>query len=60
MLVRRGVACSALYIEGVSKNSANILVVSANFVKSVGAVFHPVWEQKEGASWLFRSDAVAC
>ena len=62
MLVRRGVACSALYIEGVSKNSANILVVSANFVKSVGAVFHPVWGSRKVAvaSWLFKADAGAC
>jgi hypothetical protein len=31
---------------GYFKNSANALVVSAGFVKSVGAVFHPVWEQE--------------
>jgi len=39
-----GVACSAVYLWDVSKKSA-ILVVSANFVESVGAIFHPVREQ---------------
>ena len=34
------------------KNSANILVVRVGFVKSVGAVFHPVWEQQEGSGSL--------
>jgi hypothetical protein len=30
-------------------HSAKILVVSAEFVKSAGAIFHPVWEQQEGS-----------
>jgi hypothetical protein len=49
-----------LFLWNNFKKSANIFVVSAGSVNTFGAVFHPVWEQKEGASWLFRSDAVAC
>jgi hypothetical protein len=41
----KGVSCSALLSVGYFKDSANILIVGAGFVKSVGAVFHPVWEQ---------------
>ena len=43
----KGVSCSALLSVGYFKDSANILIVGAGFVKSVGAVFHPVWEQQE-------------
>jgi hypothetical protein len=35
-----------------SKYSANILVVSAGFVKDIGAVFNPVWERQKGSDCL--------
>ena len=45
----------------VSMYSANILAVSAGFVKSVGAVFHPIWERRKVtvASLFYKTDAVA-
>ena len=33
------------FVFGIFMYSANILIVSARFVNSVGAVFHPIWEQ---------------
>jgi len=52
---RGGMWCFALLVEewhvahfcfwDISMYSANNLVFSARFVKSVGAVFHPIWDQ---------------
>jgi len=33
------------FFVGCFQECANILVVSAGFVKGVGAVFHSIWEQ---------------
>ena len=46
----------------ISKYSANILVASAGFVKSVGAVFIQLGSSRKVAvaSWFFKADAVAC
>jgi len=58
----RGVACSTLFSLGYSKDSAKILVVSADFLNSAGVIFHPVWEQQEGSGcfWKIKADVVAC
>ena len=60
--------CQALAEDRVTtptkkKKSANILVVSEGFVKSVGAVFiHQFGSSRKVvvAPWLFKADAVSC
>jgi len=56
------VACSTLLSLGYFQDSANIFVVSAGFVKSVGVVFNQSGSGRKVAvaSWLFKADAVAC
>jgi len=48
----RGMACHALICWGYFPGGLYVLTVSAGFVKSAGAIFHPVWEQQEGSGCL--------